>query len=274
MMALSDCIDCYPEPAPVDLRCSNIPAWRRFVLFVAPLSLAICAGCDLTGQYDVRFQETLKKAAARAVFDQYLYPTTIEVTDASRKNLGVKLRIPKFFDTNTKALPATDARAKPPFLNLPGLSYAMERQLDDETAKFLPVYAYLAAVPKSEQKPDVLANTIAQQAAAAFPGAKWADASLPTPSGGALNLKRLHLEGKQEFADLTKNPPAPASVDGVFDLYLIDAGDTSVLIGWRAPKAQAQKYQFTEATEAAMGTTEAPQAADGPPSTPAPAAKT
>ena len=62
--------------------------------------------------------------------------------------------------------------------------------------------------------------------------------------------------------NLTKN--TPVKTDGHFDLYFIDGPAHFVLIGWRAPKAQSEKWQFDAKTESAMGTvtvTEAPAAA-------------
>jgi len=223
--------------------------------------LSIAVGCDLTGQYEKKFQETLQSVAQRAEFDARLHAAPTEVVDAARKNVGVKLRVPKFFDNNTKSLAASEPTAQPPLVALPGLSYAMERQLDDDAGKFLPVYVYFAAVPKSEQKTDALQNTLAAEAAKRVPGAKWEDAFLRTPTGQTITLKRIRVEGKQDFMDYQKK--AAANTDGRFDLYLLDGGAHHVLIGWRAPKGQSQKYQFDAASDAAMGTVQLP-----PPSAP------
>jgi len=107
---------------------------------------ALVVGCDLGGEYDKKFQQALQKSAQRAVFDKYLFPTETEVTDPARKPTGVKLRILSVFDKDSKSLPATDARAQPPFLKLPDLSYALERQLDDAQGTFLPVKLTLERV--------------------------------------------------------------------------------------------------------------------------------
>ena len=97
---------------------------------------------------------------------------------------------------------------------------------------------------------------MAKQVAAALPGASWAEAPLTGPSGQTLTLKRLRGAGSQEFFNLTKNPPVSTKTDGLFDLYLVETPQASVLIGWRCPKPQAEKYEFQAATEAAMGTLE------------------
>src|SRR5688500_2670586 len=150
---------------------------------VLPAVLAAAlAGCDLSRQYEARFQESLQSADARAQFDLQLFAEPTSVTDAGQRQTGVSLRIPSFFNNDSKALTPADARAQPPFVALPGLSYARERQLDDGTGQnFLPTYLYFATVPKAAAKgekgpaADALQQSLAQQVAAAFPGAAWAD---------------------------------------------------------------------------------------------------
>jgi hypothetical protein len=225
---------------------------RETLVFILGGALALAAGCDLTGEYEAKFKEALATAGQRAVFDLSLHADDTPVTDAARKSAGVKLRIPKLFDKESKSLPATEARATPPFMRFPGLSYAIERQIDDEKGVFLPAYVYFGAVPKADLKADALQATIAQQVAAALPGAAWSDAPLKTPDGQSVTFKRLQASGPQDFMNLQTNQPV--KLDGRFDLYLIDAPANHVLIGWRAPKAQGDKYQYGAATEAAMGT--------------------
>jgi hypothetical protein len=230
---------------------------------VAAALLLAAAGCDLTGKYEVKFREAIQNAELRAMFDQRLFPTETDLTDAARQGIGVKLRLPKYFDKDSKSLPPTDPRAQPPFLQLPHLSYTYERQLDDAGGKFLPVYFYIAAVPKAEMKADALQAALAQQVAAVLPGATWSDAAVPTPTGATVTFKRLRAEGPQDFVNLQTN--AVVKQDGRFDLYLVDGGAHHVLLGWRATKGQGEKWQFP-ASEAAMGTitiSEPPPAADG-----------
>jgi hypothetical protein len=225
---------------------------RETLVFLFGGALALAVGCDLTGEYEAEFKKALSSAGQRAVFDQSLHPSETDLTDAARKSVGVRLRLPKLFDKDSKSLPATEARATPPFMRFPGLSYALERQIDDDKGQFMPAYVHFGAVPKADQKADALQAAIAQQVAAALPGAAWADAPLQTPDGQSITFKRLQATGPQDFMNLQTNQPI--KLDGRFDLYLIDAPAHYVLIGWRAPKAQADKYQFSTAAEAAMGT--------------------
>ena len=226
------------------------------------LWLYVFAGCDLTGQYDANFQKALQTSAQRAVFDLNLHQTFTEVLDPERKNVGVKLRIPKFFDNNSKSILVADLKG-PAGLAIPGLSYAIERQLDDQNGQWLPAYVYFAAIPKADMKADALQAALVQVAATLVPGAAWSDVQVATPDGKPLALKRLQASGPQPFMDQQKK--AAAKVDGRFDLYYVDGGNHHVLIAWRAPKGQGEKYQFDAATQAAMGTVEVTE----PPSAPA-----
>ena len=56
-------------------------AKRKGILACSLLSLA-AAGCDLSGQYEKRFVESIQAANIRAVFDQQLFATETPVTDA------------------------------------------------------------------------------------------------------------------------------------------------------------------------------------------------
>src|SRR5438105_107792 len=112
---------------------------RTLSVVIIASAIGVC-GCDLTGQYEAEFQKALSTSAQKAVFDEKLFPSLTEVIDASRKNVGVQLRVPKFFDGESKPLPATDSRAQPPFVKIPDLSYAIERQLNDANQQWLPTY--------------------------------------------------------------------------------------------------------------------------------------
>lgn len=231
----------------------------RHSLAALPL-LLLAAGCDLTGQYEKELQKSAQAAGQRAVFDLNLHPAFTEVVDSAKQNIGVKLRIPKVFDGNSKALAANDPKSPLP---IPGLTYLLERQLDDDAGQFLPAYLMFAVTPKADQKPEAVQNAIAALAKTAFPSAAWADATLMTPAGQPLPLKRLRADGQPALTAAQKK--AAAKTESRIDVYLVDAGANYVLIGWLTPKAQAQKYQLEAAIDAAMGTLEntAPPAPPG-----------
>jgi hypothetical protein len=232
--------------------------------FVAALaaSCLLATGCDLSGEYEKRAQKAIQDAGARAVFDQYVHASPTPANDAGQQPTGVTIRLPKVIDAESKTLTA-EPRAQPPFVALPGFSYAMERLLDDASGAFAPVYVYFAAAPKADHKLDALQATVARQVSSALPGASWSDVQLKTPEGQTVALKRLRGEGMQDF-DNTAQQKEVARLDGRFDLYLVDAPNHHVLIGFRAPKDQAAKYQWEAATEASMGTVQVSGAAAAP----------
>jgi hypothetical protein len=143
-------------------------------------------------------------------------------------------------------------------MQLPGLNYS--RQNPQSGA-----YAYFAAIPKADQKADTVQAALAQQVAAALPGAAWADAQLKTPDGQTATFKRLRAEGQQDFLDNRKNKVD--KLPGRFDLYLVESPTHFVLIGWRAPKAETGEHRNTASSEAAMSTVSVSGGSDagGPP---------
>jgi hypothetical protein len=214
--------------------------------------LSAAAGCDITGEYERRFAETLQKSGQRAALDQHLDPGEFDVKDAAGQAVGVRLRIPKAIDANKKELPPTDPLAQPPFVKIPGLGYAFDRPLDidAEQKQFASTYVYFAAVPKADQKADQVQAPIATAVAAAFPGAAWSDVQVTTPQGTPATYKVIRGEGQQDFSV----GGAAQKLDGKFELYFIDGPNHYVLIGFRAAKAAAEKYQWDAAVKASVGT--------------------
>jgi hypothetical protein len=235
-----------------------------------PLVLVIVAtaGCDITGEYERRFQETLTGAGQRAAFDAVLFATETEITGEGNTASGVKIRLPSVFNSESKSLAATEPRAQPPFVKLPGFGYALERSLPDGSNQLAPAYVYFAAVPKGDQKPDQVQGPIAATIAGAFPGATWADAQFTTPDGATVTHKVIRGDGQQDF-DLSGTGGAVQRLDGRFALYFIESPTHYALVGFRAPKAQGDAANFEAAINAAMGTVvAAPGAAAAPASAP------
>ena len=236
--------------------------------FVA--ALGMLAGCDITGEYEKRFQETLISSGQKAAFDSVLYAAESDISGEGNTPSGVKLRLPSMFDKDTKSLSA-EPRAQPPFVKLPGFGYASERSMPDDANVFAPCYIYFAAVPKGELKPDQVQAPIAVALKAAFPSAAWSDVQVKTPQGTTVSHKVIRGDGQQDF-DLAGTGGAVQKLDGKFALYFIESPTHFALIGFRAPKAQADKWKIDAASEAAMGTvTVAQGAAATPPAGDAPA---
>jgi hypothetical protein len=134
----------------------------------------------------------------------------------------VKIRLPNLFDGESKALPASEPRAQPPFVKLPGFNYSLERSKEDAANAFAPCYLYFAAVPKADLKPDQVQAPIATAVAAVFPGANWTDAQFKTPQGNTISHKVIRGEGMQDF-DLAGTGGAVQKLDGRFALYMIES---------------------------------------------------
>jgi hypothetical protein len=228
-------------------------------------ALVAFAGCDLGGTYGKRYEESLVSVGKRAAVAAMLHGSPTSVPDAAGKPSGVQLRLPSVFDIeSTKSLPASEARAQPPFLKIPGFNYAYERMLDhpDDASKpeserrYAPSYCYLGAVPKTEQKADAIMADLLKQAQAAFPGVAWADEQVSSPEGAAVTVKVLSMSGQQDFDGAQIQKPVE-KLDGRMDLYLYESETHVALIGFRAPTAQAGKYQYFEAAKTAIGTIQA-----------------
>ena len=228
------------------------------------LVAAASAGCDITGEYERRFQETLTSSGQRAAFDAVLFATETEITGEANAASGVRFRVPSSFDNESKSLAATEPRAQPPFVKLPGLGYALERSMPDDANQFAPCYIYFAAVPKADQKPEQVQAPIAVAVAAAFPGAAWADAQFKSPQGAPVTHKVIRGDGQQDF-DLSGTGGAVQKLDGRFALYFIESPTHYALIGFRAPKVQSDKWRLDSAMEAAMGTVTVAQGAAAAP---------
>ena len=244
--------------------------WASAFITAIAVGLMALAGCDLGGTYHKRMQVTAQEVGRKAVFTTLLHASETPVMDEAGKPTGVTFRLPASLDDKSKALPVTEPRAQPPMVKLPGLSYCVERLMDDNAGKFAPLYCYVAAVAKGDQKVDAFETQLQQQVAGAFATAKWQAVSVPTPQGSALPLKLLRVEGPQDF-DLAQMQAPMEKLDGRLDLYLFETPAHFVLIGFRGPKAQAAKYQFFEAAQASAGTLKAAPAAATPPAGNAPA---
>ena len=217
---------------------------------VSGVMAVVLAGCDLGGTYEQRFQASLTSVGQEAALNSLLHADPTEVPGS-----GITLRLPATFDSGAKSLPATDPAAQPPFANLPGLNYALERLLDDpaDAAKFAGAYVYLAAVPKAEKKSEDVQAEVQKQVGTAFAGASWTEAQI----GKGLSGKLMTVTGQQDFVTAdAAGGRATAKLDGQFDLYLFESGSHVVLVGFRAPTAQATKYTLFEAAKAAIGTVE------------------
>ena len=207
----------------------------------------LLAGCDLSGTYEKRFTASLEAVADRAALDALLAPESKTASPAS-----LSLRLPKAIDDkDAKQLQPSEATFNPPFVTIPGLATSIERLLDDETGKFAAAYCYLGAIEKGDKKADDVRAEVQKQVGTALSGANWQDVTLAPGLAGKL----MSVSGQQDFQTSDKDGVRTiARLDGQFDLYFCESGTHFVFIGFRAPKAQAAKYNLFEAAKASVGT--------------------
>ncbi len=244
--------------------------------FRGPLFLLLfvsIAGCG-TGEYGKRFQARLSELQRQAPFTRHLYGGDTPLTDQSDVQLGLFIRLPKFFDreplrTNSQnelGGRIDENRTQPPFLRFPGYSMTYEKFMQDKQSRGLPLHCYIAAVPVKGSAEVDLQTQLADQVKAAFPEAQltWEEVALPTPTGETITWKRLSVEGEQRFDaqdDLSHNLP------GRFQIDLHSFEHVRLMLGWRAPDSIAEEAQFFPAANAALGTarSEGPPATEGTP---------
>ncbi len=227
--------------------------WKLGSLTVMAIVLVSSSGCDLTGQYETKFKQALEEAKRKSLFDAFLHRDFTEVVDSARQPIGVKLRLPKQFDAESKVLPQT---AIPGLTEIQGSAYTLMRELDDNSGQKATCIVQIVAVPKAAQKGEPIQAMITKLATALVPGSapKWEDVSLPNASGQTVALKRMRLD--KQVPVMNAKGGGGKMVASLSDLYLVDAGANDVVIAWQVPRPQAQKHNLEMAIEASMGTVE------------------
>lgn len=206
----------------------------------------------------------MAQVSRRAGFDAMLHAATTEVNgDGDAASTGIRVRLPRLFDDKGQSLAAANNRAQPPMGAIPGLSYAMERMLDDAAGKFAPAYCYFAAVSKATTKPEDLQKQIT-----GIFKAPLTQQAVESPAGGSKSVMFLTLTGTQDFDGAQSQLPLE-KLDGQLDLYLIDTPTHIGILAFRCPKGQADKYQFFQAARASAGSFEVSAAAPPPAAAPA-----
>lgn len=225
---------------------SALKQFRRnwSLLLVGVVALA---GCDLTGSYSQRYAASLDSVGKRAAAEKLLAPSPTTIAPAA-----ATIRLPASIgDQHATNLPAGDANAHPPFAKLPGLSTTVQRLLaNHETAptQYLAAYAYLGAVPIGEQPTDAVLTELQKQVGAAFAGATWQDAQV-----GNLSGKMLSVTGPQVFASTDQQGTAgSATVDGRFEVYCCPAGAHTLVIAFRVPTAEGNKWDVFSGIQASI----------------------
>ncbi len=218
---------------------------NRQVKFAGPAWLAVAAtmlvGCG-TSEYSAQLNTRLDTLRAGAPFRVLWAPSSIPDTP-------VKIRVPQIFPKSyTAASPHPDDgpkvradRINPPFLELPGLRICYEGQgVDPERGK-LPYYCYIAVTPSKAGDAEKLAADVQTKLKQTFKEVPaWENVDVRTPKATSIQWQKIRVTGDQPFPlnqgrKLDGVPVVTTTFPGIFELWLYDAQQYIVLVGWRAP---------------------------------------
>ena len=115
--------------------------------------------------------------------------------------------------------------------------------------QYVAAYAYLGAVPIGEQPTDALLADLQKQVGAAFAGASWQDTQV-----GGLAGKVLTVSGPQVFASTDQQGTAgTVTVDGRFEVYCCATGTHTLVIAFRVPTAEGNKWDVFSGIQSSIG---------------------
>jgi hypothetical protein len=199
---------------------------------------ALLAGCG-TADYERLLTKRLNDLRSAEPFRTLFGPTELPDTP-------MKIRVPMAFKTSymeNSPHPEDGAkispdRAQPPFLPLPGFKLCYEGHVPSAEGQ-PPFYCYLAAVPAKAGDAAKMAADLQAALKAKFkdvPDA-WETVDANTPENKALAWRKIRVTGEQPFRVKDAGKVVSKNLPGVFELWMHDAGDYIVLVGWRAPTA-------------------------------------
>jgi hypothetical protein len=220
----------------------------RFALASYLTAVAVATtftGCG-TSEYNSMLNSRLDKLRAGAPFRVLWGPTSLPDTPVS-------LRVPLIFNKSyVEDSPHSEDgpkirpdRLQPPFLQIPGLKICYEgKATDAQLNGKLPFFCYLGAMAAKPGDADALAADLAEKLKQKFKDApaEWQNIDAKTPDDKAMTWRKIRVEGDQEFptrrgASKDGVPIVTETFPGVFELWMYDAGQYVVLVGWRAPKS-------------------------------------
>lgn len=207
-------------------QCSWLAVFRGVASVGLLGGLAVLVGCG-TGEYEKRLsgRDARLKAQALARFADL-------GNEQKLPGANVSFRVPKKMSALTSGDPR---RLTPGLLPLPDGHQTFEGFIQDSTGGQLPYYCYVGVLPVPLQQ-------LTAQMQAAFTAAKangsvnWADAQAESPDGEVSQWKKLRLPANQVFYYKKKDGQSQyPNMPGVLELYLGDAGKSTVFIIWRLP---------------------------------------
>jgi hypothetical protein len=210
------------------------PALVAWACFFAGL-----AGCG-TADYEKVMNDRLNALRSAAPFLTLWGPTELPDTP-------IKIRVPMAFKNSyseNSPHPEDGAkispdRVEPPFLPLPGFKLCYEAHVETAEGR-PPFYCYLAAVPSKAGDAQKLAADLQAKLKTKFKDTPeaWENVDANSPEGTGLPWKKIRITGEQPFrVREAAGGIASKNLPGVFELWMYEAADYVVLVGWRAPTA-------------------------------------
>jgi hypothetical protein len=212
----------------------TIVGWLAAVALITTL-----AGCG-TSDYDTQLRTRLDELRAGAPFRVLFAPTSIPDTP-------IKIRVPQLFPKSyTAASPHPDDgpkiradRLNPPFMELPGLRICYEGKGVDPDRGKLPYYCYICVVASKPGDAEKMAADLLAKLKETFKEAPaWENVDVRTPTDKGMQWLKLRVSSEQPFPiNRGANGPKSANFPGIFELWLYDAQQYIVLVGWRTPES-------------------------------------
>jgi hypothetical protein len=244
-------------PSRIGLGCQRIAARLSINLLHGPImhrsSYTTCLGAWLAGaclfatfegcgtsDYDKLVTRRLEVLRGEAKFRGLWAPTQLADTP-------IKIRVPMVFPASYAADSAhpddgpkiSPDRLQPPFLELPGFKICYEGTVTDAQNSKLPFYCYLAALPSKPGDAETLATEFQAKLKETFKDApdNWEVVDCDSLSGVPVQWKKIRVIGEQSFRVSIGQTVAAQNLPGVFELWIRDAQDYVVIVGWRAPRS-------------------------------------
>jgi hypothetical protein len=65
--------------------------------------------------------------------------------------------------------------------------------------------------------------------------AEWEVVDVDSPSGNPIQWRKIRIEAEQSFHYTDNNKPVVGNLPGMFELWMCDKDNYTVLLGWRVP---------------------------------------
>ncbi len=195
-------------------------------------------GCG-TSEYNRLASKRVANLRGEQKFRTLFAPTQIGDTP-------VRIRLPMVFQESyvegskhkVDGGPIAEDRLQPPFLKLPGFKICYESVAFDQTPNNrYPFYCYLAALPGNPGDAENLARELQAKLKETFKDApdQWETVDVESPSGNPIQWKKIRVEGEQPFHYVERAKPISGNLPGMFELWMCEKDNYTVLVGWRVP---------------------------------------